>query len=35
MINRKCYGFCYDDVSEQAAFFSGKGDKLIVTLHWD
>ncbi len=34
-ISRKCYGFCYDDVSEQAAFFSGKGDKLIVTLYWD
>jgi hypothetical protein len=34
-IDHKCYGFCYDDVSEQAAFFSGKGDNLIVTLHWD
>jgi len=34
-ISRKCYGFCYDDVSEQASFFSGKGDTLIVTLYWD
>jgi len=34
-LDHKCYGFCYDDVSEQAAFFSGKGDNLIVTLHWD
>jgi hypothetical protein len=34
-IDHKCYGFCYDDVSEQAAFFSGKGDKLVVTLYWD
>lgn len=34
-LDRKCYGFCYDDVSEQAAFFSGKGDNLIVTLYWD
>ncbi len=34
-IDHKCYGFCYDDVSEQAAFFSGKGDTLTVTLNWD
>jgi hypothetical protein len=34
-IDRKAYGFCYDDVSEQAAFFSGKGQNLIVTLTWD
>jgi hypothetical protein len=34
-INHKAYGFCYDDVSEQAAFFSNKGDKLIVTINWD
>ena len=34
-LNHKCYGFCYDDVSEQAAFFSGKGDRLTVTLYWD
>lgn len=34
-IDHKCYGFCYDDASEQAAFFSGKGDKLVVTLYWD
>jgi hypothetical protein len=34
-IDRKCYGFCYDDASEQAAFFSGKSDKLTVTLYWD
>ena len=25
----------YDDVSEQAAFFSGGGDKLIVSLYWN
>ena len=34
-INHKSYGFCYDDASEQAAFFSGKGDNLIVTFYWD
>ncbi len=34
-IDHKAYGFCYDDVSEQAAFFSGKGQNLIVTLNWD
>ena len=34
-IDHKCYGFCYDDASEQAAFFSGKGDNLVVTLYWD
>ncbi len=34
-INHKAYGFCYDDVAEQAAFFSGKGNKVIVTLRWD
>lgn len=34
-IDHKAYGFCYDDVAEQAAYFSGKGEKLIVTLRWD
>jgi hypothetical protein len=34
-LDHKAYGFCYDDVSEQAAFFSGKGQKVIVTLYWD
>jgi hypothetical protein len=34
-LEHKAYGFCYDDVSEQAAFFSGKGKSLIVTLRWD
>jgi hypothetical protein len=34
-IDHKCYGFCYDDVSEQAAFFSGKGNQLVVTLYWN
>jgi hypothetical protein len=34
-IDHKAYGFCYDDVSEQAAFFSGKEPKLTVTLTWD
>jgi len=34
-IDHKCYGFCYDDASEQAAFFSGKGDNLVVTIYWD
>ena len=33
-IDHKCYGFCYDDSSEQAAYFSGKGDKVVVTLNW-
>jgi hypothetical protein len=34
-IDHKCYGFCYDDASEQAAYFSDKGDTLIVTFYWD
>lgn len=34
-IDHKAYGFCYDDVSEQAAFFSGKGESVVVTLNWD
>ncbi len=34
-INRKAYGFCYDDYADQAAFFSGHGNQLTVTLHWD
>jgi hypothetical protein len=34
-IGRKAYGFCYDDVAEQAAFFSGKGSEVVVTLRWD
>ena len=34
-LGHKAYGFCYDDVSEQAAFFSGKGDELRVTLYWN
>lgn len=34
-IDNKAYGFCYDDDANQAAFFSGKGRELIVTLSWD
>ncbi len=34
-INHKSYGFCYDDFADQAAYFSGKGDRVIVTLYWD
>ena len=34
-IDKKAYGFCYDDVSDQAAFFSGKGREVVVTLYWD
>jgi len=34
-IDHKAYGFCYDDVSDQAAYFSGKGEKVVVTLYWD
>lgn len=34
-IGGKAYGFCYDDVAEQAAFFSGKGSEVTVTLSWD
>ena len=34
-IDRKAYGFCYDDVAEQAAFFSGKGNEVLITLYWD
>jgi len=30
-IDRKAYGFFYDDASDQAAFFSGKGREAVVT----
>ena len=34
-LGHKAYGFCYDDVAEQAAFFSGQGKEVVVTLYWD
>lgn len=34
-LGKKAYGFCYDDVREQAAFFSGKGDEVVITLRWN
>ena len=34
-IGHKAYGFCYDDVANQAAFFSAKGREVVVTLYWD
>ena len=34
-LGNKAYGFYYDDVAEQAAFFSGKGNELTVTPRWD
>jgi hypothetical protein len=34
-IDHKSYGFCYDEAGDQAAFFSGQGERLIVTLYWD
>jgi hypothetical protein len=34
-IDHKAYGFCYDDAADQAAYFSGQGHALIVTLSWD
>jgi hypothetical protein len=34
-LGHKAYGFCYDDVADQAAFFSGKGREVVVTLYWD
>jgi hypothetical protein len=34
-IDHKSYGFCYDDASEQAAYFAGEADHLIVTFNWD
>ncbi len=34
-IDHRCYGFCYDDYAEQAAYFAGEGPELIVTLFWD
>ena len=33
-INGKAYGFCYDDVADQAAFFGAKGNEVVVTLNW-
>jgi hypothetical protein len=34
-IDHKSYGFCYDDAAEQAAYFAGEADHLIVTFYWD
>jgi hypothetical protein len=34
-LDRRTYGFCYDDGANQAAFFSGKGREVVVTLYWD
>jgi hypothetical protein len=34
-VGQKAYGFCYDDVADQAAFFSGKGSEVVVTLYGD
>ncbi|MDB6130512.1 MAG: hypothetical protein JWM04_1619 [Verrucomicrobiales bacterium] len=34
-LGHKAYGFCYDDFAEQAAFFSGKGKEVVITLRWD
>jgi hypothetical protein len=34
-IDRKAYGFCYDDDAGQAAFFSAKGKEVVVTLYWN
>jgi hypothetical protein len=34
-IDHKAYGFCYDDAGDQAAYFSGQGQALIVSLYWD
>jgi hypothetical protein len=33
-IDHKAYGFCYDDFAEQAAYFSGPGRELVVTIYW-
>jgi hypothetical protein len=33
-VDQKAYGFCYDDFADQAAYFTGKGDDVLVTLHW-
>jgi hypothetical protein len=34
-LGNKAYGFCYDDYADQAAYFSGKGPEVVVTLRWD
>jgi hypothetical protein len=34
-VGGKAYGFCYDDYAEQAAYFAGEGDHLVVTFNWD
>jgi hypothetical protein len=34
-VDKHCYGFCYDDYAEQAAYFGDNGDKLILTIYWD
>lgn len=34
-LGKKAYGFCYDDVGDQASFFSGKGNEVVVTLYGD
>ncbi len=33
-IDHKCYGFCYDDFADQAAYFSAKGNEVAVTVNW-
>ena len=34
-VDHKAYGFCYDDYAEQAAYFAGEADHLVVTFYWD
>jgi hypothetical protein len=34
-VDKHCYGFCYDDYAEQAAYFGDNGDKLTLTIYWD
>ncbi|HWB58220.1 MAG TPA: beta-1,3-glucanase family protein [Chthoniobacteraceae bacterium] len=34
-VDGRAYGFCYDDMAEQASFASAKAVKLVVTLYWD
>jgi hypothetical protein len=34
-LDNKSYGFCYDNVADQATFFSGRGNEVVITLNWD
>jgi hypothetical protein len=34
-IGRKAFAFRHDDIAQQAAYFSGKGNEVVITLYWE